>query len=159
MGKTSDQYKAESAAAYAKCKESYERFDTDGFLSQEAHSWTARLAARKAELADADWKSEFRGLFSAITGQRMRAKRIHLRCRFSGEMKAFWSFRNADGSIDKSQRLIPDTDSKRGKLHRAGYVVKLEMAPADVRLAGDDFCYLAEFRTDAGYPADAVAPF
>ena len=50
--KTADEYRAEAAQSSRDAADSFERCDTDGFLSQWASGLNARLALAKADLAE-----------------------------------------------------------------------------------------------------------
>jgi hypothetical protein len=161
MTKTAAEYRAEAAAAEASREESFRRCDTDGFLSQWASGKTAELARAKAKLAEEGWTAEFPGLYRRDTGERVRAKLISFKCRYTYRTKWSWSFRHEDGSVDRSKGLLPDTRTKRGKLWKSGYEVRMERAPANAAMEGEGTglsgtCWVAVFRTDDGYPADAV---
>lgn len=62
-GKTADQWRAEAAEMMAKREESWERSDTDGFLSQWALGSLAEDYRLRAQLADADGTTEVPALF------------------------------------------------------------------------------------------------
>jgi hypothetical protein len=51
-GRTAEEWRAESARHSDQARESFDRCDTDGFLSQWASSITARLCEVKAEVAE-----------------------------------------------------------------------------------------------------------
>lgn len=160
--KTADEYRAEAAAHEAAREESFQRCDTDGFLTQWAHGKTAELARAKAKLAEAGGTSEFPGLFRRDTGERVRAKLVSWKCRYTYRTKWAWSFRHEDGSVDRSKRLLPDTRTTRGKLWKQGFEVRMETAPAAAKMDGEGTglsgtCWVAVYRTDDGYPADAVS--
>jgi hypothetical protein len=159
--KTAEDYRAEAARHEAAREESFQRSDTDGFLTQWAHGKSAELARARAKIAEAGGTSTFRGLYRRSDGKRMRAKLISYRCSYTGSTKWAWSFRNADGSIDRSVGLLNDTCSTRGKLYKSGYEVRDETAPAAARMDGEGTglsgtVWVSVYRTDGGYPADAV---
>jgi hypothetical protein len=159
--KTGDDYRAEAAAHETAREESFQRCDTDGFLSQWAHGKSAELARAKAKLADDGGTAEFPGLYRRSDGARMRAVLISYKCSYTYSTKWAWSFRHADGSVNRSMPLLPDTRSTRGKLWKLGYEVKMETAPARAYMAGEGTglsgtCWVAVSRSDDGYPVDAV---
>ena len=61
--KTADEYRAEAKAKSAEAEASFERCDTDGFMSQWASQLGADLARRKATLAEQGNTFEFSALF------------------------------------------------------------------------------------------------
>ena len=67
-GKTAAEWRAESAAMFAKREESYERSDTDGFLSQWALGSLSQDYTLRAQLAEANGLTEVCALFD-LDGQ------------------------------------------------------------------------------------------
>jgi hypothetical protein len=63
-GRTAAEWREASAANYRAREESWDRSDTDGFLSQWASGLTGRLNEAKAELAENDGTTETRALFN-----------------------------------------------------------------------------------------------
>lgn len=138
----------------AKARESFERSDTDGFVSQWAHGISAGLERAKAELARNGGKASFPGLFERATGERVKAKLI------SGRYGMCWAFVGEDGEF--SGEFLGDKRTKRAKLYKVGYEVKDEMASAyaatrgsGTGLAGACSVYVGVFREDEGYPEGA----
>src|SRR3990167_10637731 len=72
---TATELRTEASKHFQAAQDSFDRCDTDGFLSQWASGLSGRLASTKADLLDAGGKSEFWGLFT-LDGQRVRAKLI-----------------------------------------------------------------------------------
>jgi hypothetical protein len=62
-GKTADDYRAESAKFFAARESSWDRCDTDGFVSQWASGLTAHKYLLSAQLADANGATDVRALF------------------------------------------------------------------------------------------------
>jgi hypothetical protein len=62
-GKTADEYRELARKFYAARQESWERSDTDGFVSQWASGLTAQQYSLSAQLADADGATEACALF------------------------------------------------------------------------------------------------
>ena len=156
-----DTYRAEAARHEASREESFQRSDTDGILSQWASGKNAELARARAKLADAGDTATFPGLYRRSDGARMRAVLVSFYCSYSYSTKWSWSFRHADGSVDRSHGLLPDTRTTRGKLWKSGYEVRDETAPAAAKMDGQGTglsgtCWVAVYRTDGGYPAEAV---
>lgn len=58
-------------------QESFDRCDTDGFLSQFCHTLSAQQERMKAELAKANGKSVFPVLVDAVTGE-LRSIELHI---------------------------------------------------------------------------------
>jgi len=157
---TASHHAAAAVAHHAAAAESFDRCDTDGFVSQWAHSKLAALEETKAEIAAAGGTAEFPGLFRRSDGVRMRAKLVSYYCQFAYRTKWAWSFRDSEGRVDRSAPSIPDTRSKRGKLWKLGYEVRQERAPASAKLTGSGTglggsVWVEVYRTDDGYPVGA----
>ena len=75
MSDKAEQLRKEVAEHYRKANESFERCDTDGFLSQWAHSITARKKAVQAQIEDNGGQAEFPALFEGP--RRVDARLIH----------------------------------------------------------------------------------
>lgn len=90
-GKTGDQWREESRACSRRSYESFERSDTDGFLSQWASDTTAREYDLCADLADANGQWEFRAVFS-LAGELLDAREVETKFGWS------WMIRQADGT-------------------------------------------------------------
>lgn len=145
-------------------QESWERSDTDGFLSQWASDLHARLHERRAELLEQGGVDHFPALLDG-EGRRMRAKLIETKYGFS------WL------CLDSSDRVVgflgdslapyeegePARFAPRSKAARLGYQRALEVAPVAASLAGrgtglGGSVGVSTYRLDGGYPADAL-PF
>ena len=70
----SDQLRAEAAEGYQRAAESFERCDTDGWLSQWCHTLMADLRSRQADLIDAGKQARFIGLY--LGDRRVAAKLV-----------------------------------------------------------------------------------
>lgn len=165
MTKTAADYKAEAARHIDAEAESFARCDTDGFLSQWAHGINGRLAETRAELVAAGEKAEFPGLFRKADGARVRAKLIEVADRFKGYgTRLVWAFADADGNFT-GRFLSHSGGGPRSAIAREGFEVKPETAPAwaDLKappgargLGGAASVYVETYRTDGGYPPEAV---
>lgn len=85
-GKTADQHRDDAAASYQRASDSFDRSDTDGFVTQWAAGLTGDLSRRKAQIADDGGLADFQVLVngddvivpSRIVDTRYGAKRIVL---------------------------------------------------------------------------------
>lgn len=96
-----------ASAQYAEEAASFERCDTDGFLSQWASGITGRLYQAQADIAEAGGLAEFPALFNVETGEWVPARLIDGRYgtrwaivdresnRFTGEFIGFMPKRRA----------------------------------------------------------------
>lgn len=129
--------------------DSFDRCDTDGFLSQWASGLNAQEESQKAEIAKQGGYDLFPGLYNRQTGDRVSAVLI------DGKWGPCWAFCGEDGKF--TGKFLGDARTKRAKLYRSGYVVLGEWAPAHVRLRSNGTglsgnVWLSVSRTDGGYP-------
>ena len=75
MMNKADELRSEAAKREQSAADSFDRCDTDGFLSQWASGLTARELRLQAEIEEADGLAEFRGLFDK-DGNRIKAKLV-----------------------------------------------------------------------------------
>lgn len=143
------QLRDEADQAETRRAESWERSDTDGFVSQWASGITAQEKRAQADIIDNGGTAEFPGLF--VDGVRVKAKIIPTK------FGVCWALLDEAGSITGFQG--------RGErsLKKNGYEERDETAPAwatiqgsGTGLAGAASCRVVTYRTDDGYPADAV---
>ena len=146
----------ERASKHFQAKEdSFDRCDTDGFLSQWASGISGQLEARKAELAEAGWTSTFPGLYRRSDGARVRAKLIDARYGLC------WAFCDEEGTFT-GRFLSHSKGTKRSRLYREGFELREETAPANARITGSGTglsgtAWVEVYRADGGYPEEAVA--
>lgn len=137
-------------------EESWQRSDTDGFLSQWAHGLTAQLKLREAEIVEAGGVAEFPSLLDAATGERVRAKLVYVADRYAyGRKVAKWIVLDAS---DNATHWVPAYKTgKQSKLAKLGLVEGRETAPAKAFMDGEGHglsgtAWVAVKRTDDGYP-------
>ena len=167
--KTPEYYKKRAAESRKRSADSFDRCDTDGFLSQHSNDLDARLNDAKAMLAKNKWHAMFPGLYD-LKGNRVRAKLIN------GKYGQCWALLNDDDKFtgkffihignppeywaagaDDPER-IKAWNRRAKNLRKKGYQVKMESAPADVRLegsgrglAGMAKVFILIYRLDQGY--------
>lgn len=149
----------ESAATRDKrAADSFERCDTDGFVSQWASGIAARLDRAKADLIDNDKLAEFTGLYE-VDGyyRRVKAKQIETRFGFA------WLLHDDETDLiaRRGKKFLPTGNRSRilKKLHLFEFT---ELAPAwaclggsGTGLAGATSVYVATFRTGCKWGSDA----
>jgi hypothetical protein len=157
----SQKLRDEAARHEQNARESFERSDTDGFLSQWASGLNAQLAREQADLLDAGGVATFPGLFDRATGERVRAKVVYVEDRYGygGGKKPMWLVLDA---ADNAVMWLPayKGDSKRSKLWKQGFEERDEVAPAQAFMDGvgrglSGRAWVATKRTDGGYPESA----
>lgn len=135
-------------------QESFERCDTDGFVSQYCHGLMADLHRAKATIAANGGTSTFKGLFLRETGERVAAK---LR---DGQFGLYWMFCDENGK-PTGKFLAHSKGTKRSAMYREGFEVRDEQAPANAvhasppgstGFSGLHSVYVEVYRTDGGYP-------
>jgi hypothetical protein len=149
----------EAAAHDRAAQESFERSDTDGFLSQWASGLTAQLKRREADLLDAGGVATFPGLYDRETGERVRAKIVYVDDQYAGGKKPMWLVLDA---ADKAVMWLPayKGNSKLSKLWKNGFEERDETAPAKAFMDGrgrglSGSAWVATKRTDGGFPESA----
>ena len=156
---TADEYRQLSRGQIQEREDSFDRCDTDGFLSQWASGINSNLNLRLAELAEAGWVSEFPGLFDIKTGERVQAKIIYVKDRFSynGALKSLWAI--IDPKTEKFTGVfLPEGENSR-KQKKLGFFQKKEIAPAYAKIDGvgrglSGSVWISVYRTDGGYPKE-----
>lgn len=146
--KTPDELRAEAAAHDASAQESFDRCDTDGFLSQWASGITAQLKRRQADLLDAGGKAEFPALFK--DGQLVAAKVIQTR------YGAKFGVLASDDPRSTVTAWITPT-SRGAKKH--GYTLGRVLAPAAAKLHSTSHrgsVFVLTYRTDGGFSRDVT---
>lgn len=152
----------ESAAAKdAAAAASFERCDTDGFVSQWALGLGATKDRLQAEIEENGGRASFVSLHDAETGERVRAKLVQVHSRFaSGASVSKWIVLDRN---DNAAEWIPAFKSgKNSTLAKRGLVESWEMAPAVATyvghgrgLSGAASVQVVARRTDRGYPDGA----
>lgn len=89
---TGEELRAKAAESHKRSSDSFDRCDTDGFLSQWANDVTGNLYHLAADLADAGWTKELTALFD-LDGNLLDAELK------SGKFGLSWMIRNADGTV------------------------------------------------------------
>jgi hypothetical protein len=121
--------RAMAAASRKAAHDSFERCDTDGFLSQCALDITARQFERQAHIAEAGGLAEFTGLYQ---GERRVAARLVPG--FRG--RSTWLLRD-DEAERFGRRFVPFAAGRSSRVQKAlGLAERAEMAPAIACLAG-----------------------
>ena len=176
-GMTAAEHRQAATVADQRAADSFERCDTDGFLSQWADGITAQLHRAQAAIIENGGKDTFAGLFNEA-GQRVKAKVVTVPDRFKGygtkdlwlvldanDKAIVWVPRQYARKVDgKTGEVRYDTrPNPRSKMAQLGLHEDDEEAPAVAYIAGSGrglsgaaSCYVTSKRTDGGYPADAV---
>ena len=153
--------RAEAERRSEASRESFDRCDTDGFLSQWASDMTASKLRAEAKLVEAGGLAEFPGLFDVTTGERVPAVLVVS----DGKWGRRYSWRICDPKDGRglykwvNSRGVNAGKRAKANMEREGYVERMELARARVRimgsgtgLSGAASCYVGTERVDGGYP-------
>lgn len=130
--------------------ESFERCDTDGFLTQYFDGVNADVARLAAEIAAHGGYALHLGLFSSKTGARVPAVLV------DGDYGPQW--RLCDPTTGSYlNEWVNDTRGPKGALAKRGWVVLGEWAKSEAKIVGEGRglsgrVWAAAVRTDGGYP-------
>jgi hypothetical protein len=124
MSKTAEQLRQEAVACRQEARDSFERCDTDGFLSQWASGMTAQLADQKAEIAEAGGVAWFARWVLTRDGQEVDARVVETRY-------------GTKWRIDATDEWVTYGSARAAK--RRGYVLTevVEQAAAFAFMAGE----------------------
>lgn len=142
-----DRYEAEAAASFDRC-------DTDGFVSQWAGGLNSQQARLQAEITEADGLASFAALYDVDTDERVPAKLI------DGRYGLAWAL-VVPGTDRFTGEFVKAFPARTSTMARKGYREGTELAPARAKitgsghgLAGAASCYVTTARTDAGTGQD-----
>ena len=130
--------------------ESFERCDTDGFLTQHFDGINADVARIAADIAERGGYALHLGLFDERTGARIPAVLV------DGTDGPQW--RLCDPATGRFlNEWVNDSRGPRGALAKRGWVVLGEWAKAEAKVIGEGRglsgrAWAAAVRTDGGYP-------
>lgn len=138
----------------ARAAESFERCDTDGFLSQWAQGITADKYRMQADIAENGGMAAFPALFD-LEGNLVPAREAY------GKWGSFWSL--LDGNGDRTGDTFNESRAASDKLRikndaKKGYYVGEVLAPARVAVRGSSAtsvaCHIE--RADGGWSPDVM---
>ena len=155
---TAEALREEARRQDALAEESFQRCDTDGFLSQWAHGITAEKLRLQAQIDENGGVWEFPALFD-LDGDRVRAKLISVHDRFRYGYKDVWAFCDEKGQF--TGQFLNAFPRRESTLEKKGYREGREDAPAKADIRGSGYglsgtAWVAAVRTDGGYPATAA---
>lgn len=151
MTQTAAELRAKAAAAEQEAYDSFERCDTDGFISQWAHGLSATRDRTQAEILENGGVSEFWGLYEC--DRRVKARLI------DGKFGMSWLL--SDEEADKfGRRFIPVGDNSRVQ-KKLGLSERKELAPAEAVITGQGYglsgsAWVTTVRTGDKWGSDAT---
>lgn len=157
--KTAEQYREDARRSLDRERESFERCDTDGFVSQWCHSWSARESEKKAEILENGGKALFVGLYEGK--RRVKAKLVETQF---GET---WVLHQDEKTLiaKRGKPFIPRKPyGGKSRIQRSlGLEEHEEMVPAWCKLDGSgkgfsglSTLFINVFRTGCPWGSDAV---
>lgn len=158
--KTAQELRQMAADCYQQKQESWERSDTDGFLTQWASGLSASLYIAQAEIVENGGKWEFPGLFDVATGNRVPAKQISCYNKFAYRHETRWAL--FDPETGKLTGVFYPCGDRSRKLKAAGLIERPELVPAKAEIVGQGTglsgsAWVVKQRTDGGCPPFPVA--
>lgn len=150
--KTAQEYREMAAQDRSDKAESFERCDTDGFMSQWASGMMARLNDALAEIADNGGTAQFPCLMEG--DRRVEAILQNVYCKYTYSYKFQWLL--GQGEARKYGRKTIPFSGRSGKSRiqkKHGLSEAQETAPADAKIdaphgGGATSCYVLVYRTD-----------
>jgi hypothetical protein len=127
--KSAEEYRQDAQKSRKAQAESFERSDTDGFLSQWASGHTRRLANARAKIQENDGKSEFNGLYQG--DRRVKAQLLE------GEWGYYWLLEESEVELieQRGKPFLPSGPKSR-VLKKLGLCERREIAPAWAVMGG-----------------------
>ena len=146
--KSAEQYRAAAADCRQREADSFERSDTDGFMSQWASNVMAQVNEIKAEIVENGNMGIFRGLYDG--NRRVMAKVIDTK------FGASWLLSDEESS-KYGRKFLPIGSNSRVQ-KQLGLRERMEKAPAWVTTAGNSIASVSPviFRTGDKWGSDAV---
>jgi hypothetical protein len=124
-----------ATARDAKAVESFDRCDTDGFVSQWADGLMAQEHRLAAEIADNGGRAQFPALFD-LDGNLVAAKLITMEDRYSYGQVTKWGVLENDDPRSRVVQWITAFPVRKSTMVRKGFTEGYVMAPARADMAG-----------------------
>jgi len=150
---TAEQHREQAKVCRQRSIDSFERCDTDGFLSQWASDLSANEHLRNAEILEAGGIAEFWGLYEG--DRRVKAAQVQVYDKFSYGNVTKWVV-DDDDPICGKRKWIPS--GARSRVQKSlGLKERRETAPARAVLGdgGGGNVFVKTIRTGCRYGSDA----
>lgn len=149
-----EQLRQKAVVSDQQAQESFDRCDTDGFVSQWAHGIMADLYRTQADLKEKGNVAEFPALFN-LDGSRAPAKLIHAYNKFTCREEEMWMIIDPKTG-NQVGRLIRADYKKQSTIESYGYRYGTEKAPAIAKIVGrghglSGSAWVAVVRNDRGW--------
>lgn len=158
---TADEYRAMSRRNAQESRDSFERCDTDGFLSQWANDLTARKYNALATLADDGGTVETSALFD-LDGTMIAAKLIDTRYGVAWGILATDDPHGQIVAWFNPSQAMDDTRARKANARKGYYIGTVRVrgavtiAGSGKGLSGAASCYVTTVRADYGFSRDAI---
>lgn len=153
MVEMAQEMRERAAGADRRREESFQRCDTDGFLTQWAHGKMSTLAHRKMQILENGGKAEFPGLYEG--DRRVKAKMLE------GDYGYYWLLHESEKDLiaQRGKPFLPTGSNSRVQ-KRLGLSERKEMDWAWARMEGrgtglSGTCWAATYRTGDEWGQDA----
>jgi hypothetical protein len=135
MEMTAEQHRQAASDANRREQESWDRCDTDGFVSQFAHGLNAQEHILQAEILEAGGVAQFPGLYQGE--RRVKAQLIQKPAYGAPWRKeSIWMLENSEVS-EFDRRFIPADFTGKGRIQKQlGLKQRWETAPAKAKIIG-----------------------
>lgn len=130
QGKTYDEHTADAQNHAIEAEASWDRSDTDGFVTQWAHGISGQVARRNAEIAANGGVAEVPALFDAETGELVAAKLVQVYDRYSYSYKSKWIVLASDDPNSEAVKWINAFPARKRTMTKHGYTEGYVKAPA-----------------------------
>jgi len=147
--------KAEAAEHLRKREESFDRCDTDGFLSQWAHGISSSRDQLAATVAEQGFTSEFPGLFD-LQGNLVAAKLISVASRYHYGKDLKWGVLATDDPHSAVTAWITAHPARQSTMEKKGYREGTVRAPAKADIVGEKNAYATIVRLDGGFSRNVI---
>lgn len=151
---TAEQLREAAHDALQKREESFERCDTDGFVTQWAHGLTAAEQSEKARITENGGRSDFPGLYEG--DRRVKAHIIETQFGLS------WKLHDSETALiaERGKPFLPTGEHSR-VLKALGLAERRELDYAWARLTGKGYglsgtAWVATYRTGCKWGSDAI---
>jgi hypothetical protein len=143
---TPAELRAEAARHDQAAADSFERCDTDGFMSQWASGLTASKLRLEASIQENGGKAEFPALFD-LDGNLVAAKLI------DGKYGLVWGILASDDPRSQITGWVSAFPKRESTMTKKGYREGTVLAPARADLVGANVCsvHAVKLRTDGGF--------
>lgn len=159
--KTAAEHTANAQAHAAAENESFDRCDTDGFLTQWSHGILGQVEQRKAEIAANGGFAEFPALFD-LNGELVPAKLVRTYDRYKFCHVSKWRVQVSD-TDETAIAWITPFPVRKSTMVKKGYTEGYVKAPANAKtwapegargLSGAASVSVVTYRTDGGFSRD-----